>query len=107
MNKKIKLTESISISSVHFTLNLPQASRLLGMTIVSEALSKNISRKGPRNCRSLGCAPTARRGRQNDKEESNASRKSSCSDAGGSKVTVPSGHETLGHETLATKPRSI
>jgi hypothetical protein len=32
------------------------------MTIVSEALSKNISRKGPRNCRSLDCAP-------NDKEE--------------------------------------
>ena len=30
--QKIKLTESISISSVHFTLNLPQASRLLGMT---------------------------------------------------------------------------
>jgi hypothetical protein len=30
--QKIKPTESISISSVHFTLNLPQASRLLGMT---------------------------------------------------------------------------
>jgi hypothetical protein len=31
--QKINLIESISISSVHFTLNLPQASRLLlGMT---------------------------------------------------------------------------
>jgi hypothetical protein len=27
------------------------------MTIVSEALSKNISRKGPRNCRSLHGTP--------------------------------------------------
>jgi hypothetical protein len=34
MNKKIKPIESISISTVHFTLNLPQASRLLGMTIL-------------------------------------------------------------------------
>jgi hypothetical protein len=34
MNKKIKPIESISICSVHFTLNLPQASRLLGMTRV-------------------------------------------------------------------------
>jgi hypothetical protein len=34
MNKKIKPIESISISTVHFTLNLPQASRLLGMTII-------------------------------------------------------------------------
>ena len=32
------------------------------MTIVGEALSKTISRKGPRNCRSLGCA-------RDDKEE--------------------------------------
>jgi hypothetical protein len=31
--QKIKPTESTSISSVHFTLNLPQASRLLEMTI--------------------------------------------------------------------------
>jgi hypothetical protein len=30
--QKIKPIESISISSVHFTLNLPQASQLLGMT---------------------------------------------------------------------------
>src|ERR1700730_8405258 len=30
--QEIKPTESISIFSVHFTLNLPQASRLLGMT---------------------------------------------------------------------------
>jgi hypothetical protein len=30
--QKINPIESISISSVHFTLNLPQASRLLGMT---------------------------------------------------------------------------
>jgi hypothetical protein len=30
--QKIKPIESISIFSVHFTLNLPQASRLLGMT---------------------------------------------------------------------------
>jgi hypothetical protein len=33
--QKIKPIESISIFSVHFTLNLPQASRLLGMTILS------------------------------------------------------------------------
>src|ERR1700683_4333399 len=32
--QKIKPIESISIFSVHFTLNLPQASRLLGMTKV-------------------------------------------------------------------------
>ena len=32
MNKKIKPVESVSISGVHLTLNLPQASRLLGMT---------------------------------------------------------------------------
>jgi len=43
----------------------------VGMTIVSEALSKNISRKGPRNCRSLGCA-------RDDKGESDASIESSC-----------------------------
>jgi hypothetical protein len=30
--QKIKPIESISISGVHFTLNLPQASQLLGMT---------------------------------------------------------------------------
>jgi hypothetical protein len=30
--QKIKPIESISIFSVHFTLNLPQASQLLGMT---------------------------------------------------------------------------
>jgi hypothetical protein len=32
--QKIKPIESISIFSIHFTLNLPQASRLLGMTKV-------------------------------------------------------------------------
>jgi hypothetical protein len=30
--QKIKPIESISISSVHFSLNLPQASQFLGMT---------------------------------------------------------------------------
>jgi hypothetical protein len=33
--------------------------------------SENISRKGPRNCISLGCAPTARRGRRDDKGKGN------------------------------------
>jgi hypothetical protein len=32
--QKIKPIESISICSVHFTLNLPQASQLLGMTVL-------------------------------------------------------------------------
>jgi hypothetical protein len=38
MNKKNPI-ESISIFSVHFTLNLPQASRLLGMTILLRELA--------------------------------------------------------------------
>ena len=37
--QKIKPVESISISSVHLTLNLPQASRLLGMTKGSAVLT--------------------------------------------------------------------
>ena len=44
-------------------------SQALRMTIVSEALSKNISRKGPRNCRSLDCA-------RDDKGEGDASMES-------------------------------
>jgi hypothetical protein len=39
--QEIKPTESISIFSVHFTLNLPQASRLLGMT-----KERVVARKG-------------------------------------------------------------
>jgi hypothetical protein len=38
--QKIKSIESISIFSVHFTLNLPQASRLLGMTILWDNKSR-------------------------------------------------------------------
>src|SRR5271156_6690480 len=34
----------------------------------ASGLTKNISRKGPRNCRSVGFAPTARRGRRDDKK---------------------------------------
>jgi hypothetical protein len=34
--------------------SVPRRAGAGGMTIASEALSKNISRKGPRNCRSLG-----------------------------------------------------
>jgi hypothetical protein len=37
--QKNKPIESISISSVHFTLNLPQASQLLGMTNCRAALT--------------------------------------------------------------------
>jgi hypothetical protein len=37
--QKIKPIESISISSVHFSLNLPQASQFLGMTRGRAALT--------------------------------------------------------------------
>jgi hypothetical protein len=40
--QKINPIESISISSVHFTLNLPQASRLLGMTKGGVALPCSV-----------------------------------------------------------------
>jgi hypothetical protein len=43
------------------------------MTIVSEALSKNISRKGPRNCRSLHGTPGQVDCARDDKGESDAS----------------------------------
>jgi hypothetical protein len=54
--QEIKPTESISIFSVHFTLNLPRASRLLGMTkgrvvvpwkVVAEPKAFSITLGGP------------------------------------------------------------
>ena len=44
--QKIKPVESISISSVHLTLNLPQASRLLGMTKGRAALASAAVTEG-------------------------------------------------------------
>jgi hypothetical protein len=80
--QKIKPTESISISSVHFTLNLPQASWLLGMTKGRVALTSAAVIQDGQRCRltaifiSLGgpkargsSGPTAGRGKRDDKFE--------------------------------------
>jgi hypothetical protein len=58
--QKIKPTESISICSFHFNLNLPQASRLLGMTKGRVGFRFGI---GCRDPRSQKRDPTARQRR--------------------------------------------